>query len=135
MSKEEKFVKALYQGTTEGNISWREVDKKWYKNYFNDPGEYVEAAYFYESGENKNKIVVFKSKSYLTDEFGESLEQSNVHVVFTKSFSYEQAYKISDVELEDQSILWTLFKIIQRQASKADDVMDNIIDQFYKFEF
>ncbi|MEC0282418.1 hypothetical protein [Terribacillus saccharophilus] len=129
MAKDKVFVEALHQGTTNGEIQWKELNISFYKGYFSDPGESVEIAFFYE-GENKEKIVVYRSKMYLTDEYGDEYERSNVHVAITKPHSFKQAFKISDSDLDNPSSLWTLIKIIQRQASRADDIMDSIINKF-----
>lgn len=129
MANTDEFIKALVKGTKNNEIKWSEIDKKYNNGFFTEPGERVENAYYY-SRENKVNIIIYKGSTFLTNSFGEDIEQMNVNFVITLGDSFTSKYKMSDNELKKDFEIWTLYKLIQRQVSNADSIMDQVIQDF-----
>lgn len=129
-NKETKFVKALIKGTEKGEITWNEVNRSDYTEIVNDEEEHIDTA-FYHTDLGRN-IIILKSKVYLKNDKDENIEKSNVHIVFTKNFEFKEEFRISDFELENKSILWTLLKLVQRRERKTEDFMNTFINRYLK---
>lgn len=125
---DKKFIKALLKGTKDKKINWSFIEKKYYSGYFNEAGENVVKAYKFRK--NTNNIIVYKSTTFITDPYGDDVERSNVHIVIGKDDSFDSDFKLSDYEIENDSDMWTLYKLIQRHESKVDSIMEDIIGDF-----
>ncbi|PEF64800.1 hypothetical protein CON33_21090 [Bacillus anthracis] len=129
MNKDDKFVRALIKGTEKKKANWNTVANNFYKD-FREVGEFIEDAYSYLDATKSRRIIIYKASITTTDHFGEDLEKVNMHLVIAKGTSYEGAFKISDYDLNDSSLLWTLYKMVQRSESGADSLIDDLIKEF-----
>lgn len=129
---DKKFIKALLKGTKEKKIDWHTVEKKNYE-LFSEAGESVVKAYHFRK--STINIIVYKSTSYITDPYGDDIERANIHIVIGKNGSFASDFKLSDYEVENDSDMWTLYKLIQRYEGKVDSIMEDIIKDFGEFEF
>lgn len=134
MSNDDKLVRALLKSTKENEIKWKEVDSKFHKQFL-DYGENIENAYYYPNAKKNNNIIIYKAYKLVTDEDFNQFERANIHIVISKENGFQDKYKISDFELDDSSQLWILYKQIQRQASGADEIIREIIDDLNPLDF
>ena len=134
VKKDDKFVNALIAATKEKKVSWTKLKYEIYK-VFKEVNEKVENAFVFSQGDQN--IIIYKASTYYNDpELDMDVEKSNIHIVFTDPGTYKPAYKLSDRDLNEGSSLWTLYKVVSRQASGAENIMDEIINNFgSKFDF
>lgn len=63
------------------------------------------------------------------------METANIHIMICEEDTFNSKYKITDFELDDSAQLWTLYKQIQRQASGADAIIQDLIDDLNPLDF
>lgn len=129
-NKDDSLVKALINGTENQKIHWMTVKISNFK-YLKTVGETVEDAYEYYDGNKLRRIIIYKASCIITNPYdGESLEQVNIHLNFSDGVSYKPSFKISDSDLENSSLMWTLYKLVKRNESGADKLISDIIKEF-----
>jgi hypothetical protein len=129
-NKDDKLIKALIKGTEDKKIKWYSI-KNIYLKELKEIGETVEAAYYFEDVSLGRRIILYKSSSIGTDPYsGEEIEKVNIHLAFSDIINYKPTFKISDYELNNSSLIWTLYKLVQRSESGADSVIDALLKEF-----
>lgn len=127
--KDLKLIKALIRGTEEQKIKWDAVKAHAYKE-FKETGENIEQAYYFSDNKLFRNILIYKATSSITDGFGEEVERSNVHLIFGMMNSFRVNFKISDYELSNSALLWSLYKLVQRSESGANELIDDLIKEY-----
>ncbi|MFJ8244752.1 hypothetical protein [Peribacillus asahii] len=128
-NKDDNVVRALIKGTENHKIQWMSVSAVNFKQ-LREAGEIVEDAYGYWDNKSR-RIIIYKVSSFVINPYdGEEVEKVNIYLGFTKGNSYKPDFTISDSDLDNSSLMWTLYKLVKRNESGADLIINDIIKEF-----
>ncbi len=112
----DEFVVKLINGTKSKNICWKRCTSKKFPHFY--PA--------YETRKGENILVIQKLQYNTEDPYGDSYTTIGVEISICSN-TYEILSDIYESDLQNESNLLRLYRIIERQANNVDDILGNFV--------
>lgn len=113
----DEFVVKLINGTKSNDINWRRCKSKRFPHYY--PA--------YETQKGVNILVVQKIQYSAENDYGDSYTSTAAEISIC-SINYEILSEIYESDLQNESNLLRLYRIVERQANNVDDILGNFVE-------
>lgn len=113
----DEFVVKLINGSKSNSICWNRCKSKKFPHYY--PA--------YETQKGANILVIQKLQYSTEDPYGDSYTTIGA-IISICSTNYEILSEIYESDLKNESNLLRLYRIVERQANKVDDILGNFVE-------
>ena len=113
----DEFVIKLINGTKSGSIKWNGCSNKRFIHYYP----------VYETRKGSNILVISKLQYQGTDFYGDEYEAFAAEISICSS-NYDVLSEINESDLQNESNLLRLYRIVERQANNVNDILKDFVD-------
>lgn len=113
----DEFIIKLINGTKSNSISWQRCTSKRFPHYY--PA--------YESQKGDNILVIQKLQYSNENPYGESYTSTAAEISICAK-NYEILSEIYESDLQNESNLLRLYRIIERQANNVESILGNFVE-------
>lgn len=113
----DEFIVKLINGTKSNNINWKRCQSRKFPHYY--PA--------YETKKGENILVVQKLQYNSEDPYGDSYTTIGAEISIC-SINYEILSEIYESDLQNESNLLRLYRIVERQANNVNDILNNFVE-------
>lgn len=113
----DEFVVKLINGTKSNSINWQRCKSKRFPHYY--PA--------YETQKGGNILVIQKIQYSTEDAYGDSYTTTSAEISIC-STNYETLSEIYESDLQNESHLLRLYRIVERQTNDVDNILGNFVE-------